>query len=266
MHGFGMRVVAMALVAGASACGLLTTFGDYDTTAPPASVGNDAASVRDGALEDRAMDAAPPPNCEPPRSVAPFRYVFVTAVPLRGTFALPDGGAADDAGDAGDAGDERSIAHDLADEHCKSSAEAAALLKGKTWRAWLSTPALSAVDHAFGAGKFSLPTDVRRFDGTLAFAKGYDFDGATKPAPLVPLNITETCAAVGTTEVWTGSDGRGNSHPVVHCGFWQDGAMMGGTGWVSHPNAPFQDNWTETGFGPDRRCTTLHRIYCFEAF
>lgn len=265
----------------------------------PSGGGGADAGGGGGSSGDAGADAADsaPLTCAPLGGVGDFRYVFVTSLPLRGDFAhssasgdaggsadassgsadassgsdagstdsgnSTEGGPPSDAGSSPDAGSD--VAHSTADEHCAATAAKTGLLAGKKWRAWISTDGLSAVDHVFGPAAFALPFDVRRPDGIIAFPQGFAFDGVEKPAPAVPLNVTELCTEVFASEVWTGSDLKGLTHPV-NCKSWTDPTADGITGWVTDPTggSSFADHWTSTGWGPHRACSELHRVYCFE--
>lgn len=227
---------------------------------------------------DAAVDVPVPLSCDAPSGVGEFRLVFLASAPIRGDFARPaDAGAPqadappDSASEGGTDATGGNVtpaerAHAVADAFCASRAEPVSALRGRTWRAWLSTTERAAAAHVFGDGRFALPVDYRRPDGVLAFPRGYAFDGSLAPGPFVPLAVTELCSALAVAEVWTGSDQLGKPYEGLHCENWTDSSSLGMTGWATGPGgAGFASHWTSTGHGPDRRCSSSHRIYCFEA-
>lgn len=143
-----------------------------------------------------------------------------------------------------------------ADAICQTLADAAQL--GGTFRAWISTTAVDAVEHITGTGPWY------RIDGALAFPNRARL-GTT---PLVPISIDEQGGTPDPFyEAWTGTALGGYLAPLgsrqsVTCWDWTstiDSTQVGGVvGDIDNNSA----SWTELATGycsPFRR-----RLYCFE--
>lgn len=143
-----------------------------------------------------------------------------------------------------------------ADAICQTLADAAQL--GGTFRAWISTTAVDAIEHITGTGPWY------RMDGALAFPNRARL-GTT---PLVPISIDEQGGTPDPFyEAWTGTALGGYLAPLgsrqsVTCWDWTstiDSTQVGGVvGDIDNNSA----SWTELATGycsPFRR-----RLYCFE--
>lgn len=221
-----------ALLIVAAACGSSESGGVDATTMPP----SDAASATDGKLVTPDGKLASDGSVTPPGL-----RVFVTS--LRYSADLRTAG-----------GQATGLAS--ADAICQTLADAAAI--GGTFRAWISTTAVDAIEHITGNGPWY------RMDGQLAFPNRATL-GTT---PLVPIMIDEKGGFPDPFyESWTGTALGGYLAPLgsrqsVTCWDWTstvDSTQVGGVvGDIDASGA----SWTELATGycsPFRR-----RLYCFE--
>lgn len=132
-----------------------------------------------------------------------------------------------------------------ADNTCTSAAAAADLSGG--WTAWLS----DAMDDA----RDRIP-DVRyeRLDGTVV---ANDKDDLTDGIIAAPINVDETGATVGQSEVWTGTNEEGTVDGF-HCGTWTRETEMATARWGTTTET--NSSWTSDG---EDVCATERRLYCF---
>jgi hypothetical protein len=216
--------VRHALLLALAACGGSDSGGSDATTAPP----TDASTMT---FDGKGVDGA----------VAPGLRVFVTS--LRYSADLRSAG-----------GQATGLAS--ADAICQTLADAAAI--GGTFRAWISTTTVDAIEHITGNGPWY------RMDGALAFPNRARL-GTT---PLVPIMIDEQGGMPDPFyESWTGTALGGYLAPLgsrqsVTCWDWTstvDSTQVGGVvGDIDASGA----TWTELATGycsPFRR-----RLYCFE--
>jgi hypothetical protein len=143
-----------------------------------------------------------------------------------------------------------------ADHICQTLADAVSL--GGTFRAWLSTSQVHAIDHIAGAGPWY------RMDGELAFSNRATL-GTT---PLVPISIDEKGGMPDPFyEAWTGTALGGYRAPPlqrqsVTCWDWTstiDSTQVGG---VVGDIDDSSSHWTDLATG---YCSPFHRrLYCFE--
>jgi hypothetical protein len=143
-----------------------------------------------------------------------------------------------------------------ADAICQTLADAAAV--GGTFRAWISTSTVDAIEHITGAGPWY------RMDGALAFPNRATL-GTT---PLVAISIDEKGGMPDPFyESWTGTALGGYAAPLgsrqsVTCWDWTstvDSTQVGGVVGDIDVNSA---SWTELATGycsPFRR-----RLYCFQ--
>jgi hypothetical protein len=158
------------------------------------------------------------------------KIVFVTSVPLLGAFA-----AASDA-------------HTIADEICATEANAAEALKGKQWRAWLSTGFTNAVQVlAATTGPWM------RVDEKLVFNSPDEMKKGLKPVNSISRDAKGNPQAV---EVWTGTNSNGSSSSTLTCQSWTSA-----TGYGVHGVSTETDTWTNANAGP---CSETKHLYCFE--
>jgi hypothetical protein len=149
-----------------------------------------------------------------------------------------------------------------ADALCQGLADAVAL--GGTYRAWLSTTTVDAIDHVQGTGPWV------RLDGAMAFLN----HAALGTTPMVPISIDETHGMPDPFyEAWTGT-GTGGRVKV------QNGlASTTCDDWTSTVDSETIKGWlgiygqadTTLGAGPewtsydDGYCSPFSRhLYCFE--
>ncbi len=136
------------------------------------------------------------------------------------------------------------------DTVCQVSADAAGL--GGTWKAWLSSDTIDAIDHIRGNGPWA------RLDGVVLFPDHASLAGA----PLDAINVDETGETVSclytSPYVWTGTriGGRWN---LDDCVGWteMDSDWETDTGSACDPT-----KWTR---GAEVRwCSSESRLFCFE--
>ncbi|MDQ3367329.1 MAG: hypothetical protein M3680_18045 [Myxococcota bacterium] len=143
-----------------------------------------------------------------------------------------------------------------ADAICQTLADAVRL--GGTFRAWLSTTTVHAIDHITGDGPWY------RMDGALAFPNRARL-GTT---PLVPISIDEQGGTPDPFyEAWTGTALGGYRAPLgsrqsVTCVDWTstvDSTLIGGVVGDIDANGA---SWTNLATG---YCSPFsRRLYCFE--
>ena len=143
-----------------------------------------------------------------------------------------------------------------ADYICQNLADAAQI--GGTWRAWLSTSTVNAIDRIAGNGPWY------RMDGALAFPNRARL-GTT---PLVPIMVDEMGGLPDPFyEAWTGTALGGFKAPLgsrqsVTCADWTstiDSTSIGGVVGDIDANS---STWTNLATG---YCSPYHRsLYCFE--
>lgn len=143
-----------------------------------------------------------------------------------------------------------------ADAICQTLADAAEI--GGTFRAWISTTSVDAIDHITGNGPWY------RMDGTKAFPNRATL-GTT---PLVPISIDEKGGMPDPFyESWTGTALGGHLAPLgsrqsVTCYDWTstvDSTQVGGVVGDIDVNS---SSWTNLATG---YCSPFHRrLYCFE--
>lgn len=173
-------------------------------------------------------------------SVPASKYVFITSMLYAGSF----GSAGQDAAGAD------------ADALCKARGDASQLskIKGRTWRAWVSTssPAENAAVRIVGSTG-SLP--YRLPDETVVADNRNDLiDGTLDHA----IDRDESGVAVTDSPVWTGSSSNGTLI-AVNCSDWTSvaGGQTGKVGSSASVNGAWSDSM-------DRSCAQSARLYCFE--
>ena len=209
-------------------------------------VGGDAAPSDAAKADAKPVDARPPdpPPPPPPPDAAPppaGLRVFVTS--LRYSADLRTAGG-------------KPTARASADSICQTLADAAGVTG--TFRAWLSTTDVHAIDHIAGAGPWY------RMDGAVAFPNRASL-GTT---PLVPIMIDEQGGMPDPFyEAWTGTAVGGYLAPLdgkqsVTCWDWTstiDSTQVGGVVGDIDNDGP---NWTDLATG---YCSPFkRRLYCFE--
>lgn len=142
-----------------------------------------------------------------------------------------------------------------ADTICQNLANAVPALEGTTFRAWLSTDAVSAKNRVALAPSGG----YYRMDGTKVA------DDLSTGTLLAPINTTETATfANGMEFVWTGTDASGNMYNPDwgnHCANFT--SSLFGTG----PTTPIgkltasDSGWTQETVGA---CPASFRLYCFQ--
>jgi len=186
----------------------------------------------DGALADATPDVKL--DATDGSSNPTFRYVFVTSTAVIGNFTgtNPDTVCAAHANDT-DAG-------------------AAAALKGRTWRAWISYS--NPQQHASARLGVQSTIPYRLLDATIVANNYTDLvSGDIGHA----INISEKGTEIAASPVWTGTTKFGMS--VTDCNSWT-AVAMGIMGKVGSSGAA-SGEWSETG---DQSCTATARLYCFE--
>lgn len=161
----------------------------------------------------------------------PPNIAFVTSLTYDGNLATLKGGLAG------------------ADKKCEILAQAAGL-PGNTYRAWLSTSSVNAIDR-LGAARGWVRVDGKPFADTkedIAAGKIYH-----------PLRVDENGHydnTPGGSEVWTGSDPDGTVSSFGTCGDWASIAGNGSTGEDDGVASVF-------AFYGYQRCDNQARLYCF---
>ena len=139
-----------------------------------------------------------------------------------------------------------------ADQRCRSLAAKAGLLRPETFRAWLSTPTMSAADRlSHSRGRYTLVNG-------LVIAN--DWASLTSGSLLNTITADENSQSQD-TRVWTGTLADG--HPAVgseFCGDWDDDSgllIFGGAG----RSLAADSGWS---FFDQGGCDAEYRLYCFE--
>ncbi len=135
-----------------------------------------------------------------------------------------------------------------ADATCTKLATDAKVGSGGTWKAWISTAGVNAIDRMTANGPWKTVTGKTVADtkadlaaGILKGALDKDEKGATPPAP--------------EDRVWTAT-GPNGTYVGPDCGGWT-GAGSGLVGEAEHANG----KWTSL---ENEACTEVNRVYCFE--
>jgi hypothetical protein len=185
-------------------------------------VGTDAAADNDVGREAGAAPCLGAPDCE--------RFVFVTSAATDGNLGGLQG----------------------ADDTCQMLADKSTRVKGRQFRAWLSTdstPAKARVPHGKRAYK--------RTDGEIV---ANDFDSIISSAGvLVPINVDENGIVAPESEVWTGTDETGQPYSS-NCQAWVSNAGTDSGRIGSSANT--DQTWTQSTV--DISCSQPARVYCFE--
>jgi len=139
-----------------------------------------------------------------------------------------------------------------ADQRCRSLAAKAGLLRPETFRAWLSTPTMSAADRlSHSRGRYTLVNG-------LVIAN--DWASLTSGSLLNTITADENSQSQD-TRVWTGTLADGQ--PAVgseFCGDWDDDSgllLFGGAG----RSLAADSGWS---FFDQSECGSQYRLYCFE--
>ncbi len=205
---------------------LLTACGGEDGSAPPV----DATAVADAVVLDASIESPPPDADTGPK------LVFVTSVKYSGD--LQTAGSGTDGLDG-------------ADRLCALHAAAGGL--AGTYRAWLSTPAVSAIDRVLGDGPWL------NLMGEMAFANRAMLQ--TTPTAAV---LYDEEGQVQMAAVWTGTAvGGGLASPPTpgessHCESWTTSDLQ------THAvgGRSFSDDATWTNFD-EVSCGYQWPLYCF---
>lgn len=156
----------------------------------------------------------------------PFRRVFVTSA----TYDANLGGL---------------IGADLL---CQQHAEAGLL--GRTWKAWLSTSSVDAMDRIADA-------QYQLVDGTMVAASKADLIDGTL---LSAIDLDEL-GFLRSGPVWTGTNNNGTAGPH-NCSEWMSNTGTGNYGMAGEPvSASMQWSSVVDDSAP---CASLARLYCFE--
>lgn len=153
---------------------------------------------------------------------------------------------------------------DGADALCTKAAESATPaegkvnLKGRAWRAWLSTKDVAARDRI--TPQTGVFPEYRLVGGATVFAQGTLIGDSKNPAhPLEPLDQDERGLVPSNVYLWTGTTEAGTSSGS-DCDAWGGllaTTLVGGVGkWAS----------TESGWTADnvQKCTESAHLLCFE--
>lgn len=139
-----------------------------------------------------------------------------------------------------------------ADQRCRSLAAKSGLLRPETFRAWLSTPSMSA------EGRLSHSRGRYKLVNGLVIAK--DWASLTSGGLSNTITVDENSQSQD-TRVWTGTLADGQ--PAVgsdFCGDWDDDSgllLFGGAG----RSLAADSGWS---FFAQSECGALYRLYCFE--
>lgn len=223
-------VVSLALAAGVlAAC---SSFSEEPTPATVPNEGGEDSAGPDATTIDAppgadagAGDAASEAGCN-----SCERIVFVTTALYTGNI----GGLAG------------------ADARCNTAASASTLarVKGRPFKAWLSTQATSAKARlTHGAGPYKTPK------GTLV---ANDFAGLTSGALKAAIVHSESGLDIGPADVWTGTTTAGDfAGDGTACNSWTTLSGQGQFGRSDTTNA----SWTAVG---TQSCSTAAHLYCIE--
>ncbi len=137
-----------------------------------------------------------------------------------------------------------------ADAECASLATAAGLPPG-TYKAWLSTSTINAVDKLGSARGFVRPDGQPFADQVSDIAAGNILNS---------LSLDETGTDVGDQNVWTGTTDSGTINGSVTCGDWTigTGASFGELGESVGGAGAWSDDAEETS------CNVSAHFYCFD--
>jgi hypothetical protein len=134
-----------------------------------------------------------------------------------------------------------------ADNLCNDAASAANLTG--TYKAWLSTSTVNAIDRMADVGPWHLVTGTKVFDSKAALASN----------PLVAINVDEDGVTVSGFQVerpWTGTLANGTKDTDT-CGNWESTSGSGMCGLATSTSA----TWTVNQSLP---CSVDYSLYCFE--
>ena len=139
-----------------------------------------------------------------------------------------------------------------ADQRCRSLAAKASLPRFETFKAWLSTPAMSAEERLIhSAGRYILVNGI---------VVATDWAGLTTLALLNPIIVDENSQTQDYV-AWTGTLASGKATPGANfCGEWDDNSgetLFGGTGLTSK----IDSTWS---FFEDAECGAELSLYCVE--
>jgi hypothetical protein len=138
-----------------------------------------------------------------------------------------------------------------ADANCATAATSAAL--GGTWKAFLSTSAVNAIDRITEVGPWY------RVDGTTKV-----FNNKTSMTIDALASITDENGGAGITHVWTGTAQNGTA-ATNHCTDWTDGTG-GSNGEVGLSTGVAGDaavgNWADAA--QTAACNGARHLYCIE--
>lgn len=139
-----------------------------------------------------------------------------------------------------------------ADQRCRGLAAKANLPRFDTYKAWLSTPNMSAADRLIHSpGRYVL------VNGLVVAA---DWEGLTTKPLLNPIMVDEN-SQTQDYAAWTGTLASGEASPGVNfCGDWDDDSgqtLFGGLGLTSQ----LDSTWS---FFEDTECGAEVSLYCVE--
>jgi hypothetical protein len=200
--------------------------GTYGTTGATTTAWTDDSSrscTTPGAL--LCLEQSHEPLADP--APATGRRLFITSVPYTGSMGGLSG----------------------ADGHCATAAAAAN--KGGTWRAWLSTSTVSALDRQVGPG----PWYQELADGGLLLT--FNNRANLKTSPIIPLQVDELGRSFS-AKYWTGTTPGGRPSTST-CLNWTslgnlDGGTVGTTGTID-------GDWTADS---TYACSKVASLLCVE--
>jgi len=151
-----------------------------------------------------------------------------------------------------------------ADAICNSTAQAAGV--SGTYRAWLSSSTVNAIDRLADVGPWYLLNayTAPRYANKAAIV-------VSQPGQIVGIATTEDGSYISINEsgviVWTGTAGNGTNKnpaaPITFCNDWTIG-LGSATGTYGFANRGVEDpSWTQYT-GLNAKCDTLAHLYCFE--
>lgn len=204
-----------------------------DGGAPPPDATTPDVGIPDASDSDAPL---PPVDAGPPLQ----KRVFVTSQTYQGNLR---GSGAD--------------ALAAADAFCLENATSS--IPGSTWRAYLSTPTVAAVNRLPTNVTWHLPLSgpLGPFGAVVFYSRD-----AIKNGPLTPISVDASGIGIITTPplpqryVWTGTSTNTNPHAST-CNGWIDEAAEGMTGDPDTIGA----TWTERDVLP---CGKGAQLYCFE--
>lgn len=237
-----LATVALSCSAAALGLAACNSFGSPEGADADASSSEDGPTSIDGSAQDALLPDAPDPDPDAGAGIeagpcnglaACDRFVFVTS----NTYTGEDLGGA--------------IAADGKCTVLASLAEASPVLRGRTFRAWMSDD----IDNTQPVNRMTHGTRPYRLEDGALIAN--DWNQLVSGAGLLhAINRDEKGATVGATRAWTGTTAFG-LRTLATCTSW----TIGGTNGTFGNTSATDSTWTNSG---KEVCSTGLRLYCIE--